>query len=537
MTIRLDTLVDQWNFYGTRMPAGPVRSSFPEDVSSTQSAQFAQRQLQDCLTQHRRCGDCTNGKRLPTRLIDVVTLRVCETATFDSSENLPLYTCLSHCWGSGTQAHDVLRTTRATLATYKDGILLDHLPRTFREALQFTRALHVPYIWIDSLCIVQDDKLDWEKEAAMMADIYMNCHVTLAASVSRNSEEGLFARLGFGSIKVGSVHRSSGRTLPLYMRLLPDHFPLDTCYPLAQRAWVMQETILSPRTLYFIGTEVVYECQESLQCECGNEEDLDWVTVKQPEWSTTMDWPRILSLYSKTSLSFSRDKLPALSGLAKRWLATHPNDTYLAGLWRSNLLETLLWQNDSRTATRVRPWRAPSWSWASIDTTSLRHPHPYFEKSMFLVDVVDAYCAPSGADPTGTVAFGHLILRGRAFGAQLCYGHEHDSTEWQDYDSLQAYICVDDLELACLLDFAAWDPGRDYIAEGSTIQLLVVTGPRNMSRYRHFPWQLLILKPLYGDTYERIGVVLSRRLPKGDEAASVVHKLYDDAPVADYLIV
>lgn len=302
----------------------------------------------------------------------------------------------------------------------------------------------------------------------------------------------------------------------------------------------MQETILSPRTLYFLGTELLYECREAIQCECNDDESCDWTTVKRYEWTTADDWARVLLLYSHALLSFSRDTLPALSGLAKRWLAIHPSDVYLAGLWRSDLLKMLCWQNSSQSSSRVRPWRAPSWSWASIDTTNIAwQRHLGFSVTHSIAEVVDVYCAPSGADPTGTVAFGHLILRGRGFDAQLHYGRKADGTGWEDYEDLHVYAYKDGIHFGCNSDFAAWEAGRDHITEGSPLRMLFIAGPEDMSRYTGASWTLILLRPLYGDTYERVGITIDgySMIHRRRDAKAGISKLYEESDIAEYFIV
>jgi hypothetical protein len=204
-------------------------------------------------------------------------------------------------------------------------------------------------------------KLDWEKEAAAMADIYSNCQITLAASLAQDSEGGLFVKREVEGCQIGVVHDQIGRYTPLYMRASPDHDPQATCYPVATRAWVLQETLLSPRTLYFLGTEVLYECREGAQCECG--QLVRYENGKQMLATERKGWQWIVARYSRTSMTFSKDVLPALSGMAKQRLSHLHNDTYLAGLWRSPLLSDLLWYSKNRSTTsrrRARPWRAPS---------------------------------------------------------------------------------------------------------------------------------------------------------------------------------
>jgi hypothetical protein len=162
-----------------------------------------------------------------------------------------------------------------------------------------------------------------------MADIYSNRYVSLAASLSANSRGGSFARQGRGSCRVGVVHCPSGLSLPLHMRLKPPHYPTYPRYfPLASRGWVLQETLLSPRILHFIDLEVMFECLESVECECGAADNF---TNSKSDHRFTMGdsaWQNIVSRFTRTSLTFDRDTLPALSGLAQKHLSDNPT-TYI----------------------------------------------------------------------------------------------------------------------------------------------------------------------------------------------------------------
>jgi hypothetical protein len=301
---------------------------FVHNATPTSCVKAALRWLQDCACLQEQCGN--HIQRLPTQLIDVATYRLIEQSHLSANTAIKPYACLSHCWGAADQASSVLRTTASTLASYKESLPIAKLPRTFRQAIDFTRALGIPYLWVDSLCIIQDDRSDWEQEAAAMADIYTNCFVTIAASASEDSEGGLFAEQDVGYCKVGSLHCNDGDILPLCMRKEPIHFPQAKDYPLARRGWLLQERLLSPRTIYFLGTELMFECQEGIQCQCGALSQV--ACIKAFDLTSSFGWSEIMYLYSYTSLTFRRDALPALSGLAKQWLNAHPDDTYLAGL-------------------------------------------------------------------------------------------------------------------------------------------------------------------------------------------------------------
>lgn len=131
---------------------------------------------------------------LPSRFIDVGSRDGRKDPRLVSStevSNKERYTTLSHCWGASPD-NMPLRTTHATKAAHMVSIPMRTLPKTFRDAIDVTRALNVRYIWIDSLCIVQDDLEDWEQEAAKMASIYEGSFLTIAAADSPNSNGGLF---------------------------------------------------------------------------------------------------------------------------------------------------------------------------------------------------------------------------------------------------------------------------------------------------------------------------------------------------------
>jgi hypothetical protein len=98
------------------------------------------------------------------------------------------YIALSHCWGL---AH-ILTTTTETLAARMEGIPPSVLPLTFQHAVQITRALNFRYLWIDSICIIQNDELDWQRESANMCNIYKNSAVTIAADAASDSTKGCF---------------------------------------------------------------------------------------------------------------------------------------------------------------------------------------------------------------------------------------------------------------------------------------------------------------------------------------------------------
>jgi hypothetical protein len=304
------------------------------------------------------------------------------------------YAALSHCWGSST----TLTTTQATLDDRVDAVSYDELPKTFQDAVQVCRALGLKFLWIDSLCIIQDDPEDWANEASLMAAVYHNAYLTISATSSRSSNEGLFRRSVVhnltGQLDDGTIYQFVFRQKFDHNWQVFDHSPntpesshthTRDQFPLSSRAWGLQERLLSHRVLHFGPGELSFECISRAYCECkGNHlladtlraPKLALVNLRTPKNTDRRRlWRNMVELYSPLQLTFSKDKLPAISGLAQRFAKS--GDQYLAGLWSrtkdsstggyDTLIEDLQWciRHGSK---RARPaWRAPSWSWASVD--------------------------------------------------------------------------------------------------------------------------------------------------------------------------
>jgi hypothetical protein len=179
------------------------------------------------------------------------------SASFKLRESVP-YATLSHRWGR----QPIITTTLATLATREKGVPMASLPRTFRDAAIITRKMNVKYLWIDSLCIIQDSKADWEAEAAKMGDYYRQSLFTISAAGAENGSVGcsmprdprLVRPCGLDlNFEGGGGEREASMNFKAHVRPRDDIGPWwrRTYSPLDRRGWVMQERILAPRTLLF----------------------------------------------------------------------------------------------------------------------------------------------------------------------------------------------------------------------------------------------------------------------------------------------
>jgi hypothetical protein len=383
--------------------------------------------IEDCIKNHPECSREVDASFIPTRLIDVQPIEESQDVklvSLNDQSNDVEYVALSHCWGDPDKRP--LITTTENLSRHMHCIPFKGLPLTFQNAVELTRDLGHRYLWVDSLCIIQDDSEDWMQESSKMAAVYGCATITLSALSSADSTRGLDVPSPT-VFTPGRIHFD--RVLePYRIRIFQDE-PLDwdkeynddpSLYgddldqrdqsnnnPLRQRAWVLQERELSARNLHFSQNLLLWECRTT---KATNE--LPWnrpplrdllqplpimqrgmpsnrPVINLSGESMASDgpvrvrekWFELMEDYMSRSLSHGADKLPALSGLAQNFQQKLPSSQYLAGLWSEQLPYSLLWRttmpnselwttvaNKSRQTPTPSPgYRAPSWSFLSLD--------------------------------------------------------------------------------------------------------------------------------------------------------------------------
>ena len=371
-----------------------IRRKPPEiDVASERSFRQAKQWLQECVKQHSR-NFCPKLKktRLPKRVIDVSDVH----PRLHFSEGAPAkYACLSYCWGNSWQKQVV--TILNNVHQNSNRIIFENLPQTIKDAITVTRRLNLRYIWIDCLCIVQDDEVEREQELEKMGDIFANAYVTISAATARSCDDGFLHER-----QLQSRAYSPPIKIPCYSPTgFRDHVMLfqrgsaTTREPIHLRAWTLQEDLLSPRLLFYGDFEVVWACATCVKtisgiqaeiCDTG-ETELARLRRLFSEGSTSTQmngaslgnadtmalWEDLIREYSRRKLSRSDDKLPALSGLAMKFQRLTDGE-YLAGLWSCWLPTHLLWKITGPSGTGVDQhvngtWRAPTWSWLSMDSS------------------------------------------------------------------------------------------------------------------------------------------------------------------------
>ena len=373
----------------------------------------------------------------PRRILDLSRAKARGNIVLMDTKVSPLegpYATLSHCWGQGSHVR-LLKDTREEL---QKGFRISKLPKVYKEAIEIALRLGVSYLWIDSVCIVQDDKDDWLQEASSMFDIYSNALFNIGATGAADGNGCCFVdhdpnllgpclfdaaserpekpRLRDRLLKWKTRHQHTIPKKPdSTWHVVEESFWADRLYrqPLNQRAWVLQERLVSPRMIHFGRDQVYWECHQLHACETytkgpqamyqlqalkGAHTDVtgdafkkiyNYKTSLGPATNRllpTMDipanelalvaWSFIVTQYSPLELTMPGDKLVALSGLAKMMQGLI-QDQYVAGLWRSSMIMGLLWRVDhcerrvegKDDAHLLRDSLAPTWSWASVHGT------------------------------------------------------------------------------------------------------------------------------------------------------------------------
>jgi hypothetical protein len=344
--------------------------------------------LDECGHRHAECSISTTA-RAPTRLLDIGSEAQKREPRLMITEQRELtYAILSYCWGT-LPISDSSKTTSSNLVEHLDQIPEDSLPKTIQDAIKVTRALAVQYIWVDSLCIIQDDPRDWSHESSKMMQYYEQAFITIVATSAESVQNGfLHDRTKYLISKSMPYLWKEGPNQPLYLcepRYKNSSRSVEGSL-WNQRAWTLQEKLLSRRLLHFTDTATWFECRKGFRSDGWLS---DWIDSLKTRWlpearrglrhrqndigqgvnrlQIYSEWYRIVSEYSERGLTYPKDKLPALSGVAQK-LADYLGDQYLVGLWRGDLYRGMMWAPMwNNEIKRAEICRAPSWSWSSVD--------------------------------------------------------------------------------------------------------------------------------------------------------------------------
>ncbi|KAI1177682.1 heterokaryon incompatibility protein-domain-containing protein, partial [Nemania sp. FL0916] len=397
---------------------------------------------------------------LPTRLIDLGDdsngrlARLVLATDLRNTDGRLNYAALSYCWGPPAAAANQYQTTRETLEQRQARIDIAQTTPVIKDAADVCRAVGVRYLWVDAVCIIQNDKRDWEQEASRMCNVYRNATLTICSLSSSSCTQGFLSK------------RSHGINIPFRSRISPDivgHYTLRNSMLYAKdsgltgyswdddnieavwgtRAWTFQENQLSrvsllfgKRKLHIVSRRGIISEGETgylntwkpsvsvLEELIASGEDLEPETVHNYWMTLTKD-------YSWLTLAYPTDKFPALSGLAAYFHSLlGSDDQYLAGLWKKDLHRQLFWRpiNDERRIFEelfrprhsIQQFIAPSWSWASQDCAS-EYSHRYFHTNGSYADYRPEYLSVEpyitqggiGLNPYGQIENASLRINSR----------------------------------------------------------------------------------------------------------------------------
>lgn len=406
------------------------------DLFSDKCITLVKKWIRSCAEEHEQCPK-TPKSLLPTRVLDVTGTDDGHVKLYTvAPEERGTYLALSYCWG-GPQP---CRTLSSNVAAYSTAISVATLPQTIQDAIAITRRLGFPYLWIDSLCILQDDVDDKEKEILHMREIYENATLTISAASAESSADGFLHQRQEFSHPISVMCRRSPdyyRSFELpyrcadgaigRVRLTENLDGIKTDEPISNRAWTLQETMLSTRILQYGWGHMIWRCSSAFNTSGGtltwshsqlnvpvldlsgglpinqlNEPELGPPPVSfvgignnvyQVSPGQALDhpppprrfasiskvekaWMEVVELYSERVMTDQFDKFPAMAGIAEKFQKAF-DDKYYAGLWAKDMLIGLAWSRKLYSKS-VRPyvplygeghetWRAPSWSWASLD--------------------------------------------------------------------------------------------------------------------------------------------------------------------------
>ena len=270
-----------------------VSGRFPIDPRSQESFSMVSRWLGKCLETHtqgcRIAGidalpeDISGAEcvEFPTRILDVgeSSHALEDIKLIDSGSMKGQYATLSHRWPADPTLH--FKTTSSTIGDRRKGIPCAVMPKPFQDAVTVVRELGLRYLWIDSLCILQDSTEDWKRESAVMGQIYHRSTLTIMAATESRLKAPLSNTTSSSAeiqAEEGFLHRAETPkwpTVKLPYRtksgqvqgdwFLQDQAPLlADRWDLFTRGWVLQEEQLSRRKVMYHFDHILWVCRPLL---------------------------------------------------------------------------------------------------------------------------------------------------------------------------------------------------------------------------------------------------------------------------------
>ncbi|KAI0147148.1 heterokaryon incompatibility protein-domain-containing protein [Xylariaceae sp. FL1272] len=493
---------------------------------------------------------------MPSRLVETSPMpghddavRLIETSSIRDSHDAIRFATLSYCWGP-PRAGDggSWRTIKSNLTSRFAAMSMKALPSTLRDSIWIARKMNIQYIWIDALCIVQDDPDDWVRESAKMSGIYLGSILTIAVASSLSVDSGCFNTESQATVRTPEFKEGwvtientldNGSRSRLYISKFEENWDNLDMYqeqvlngPLAKRAWTLQEQALPQRTLYYTSKQLMWKCSHCLLSEDNFPQRqhrelypiMDIDAPLAPEATKQLWYEGIVERYSNRSLTYSSDKLVAISALARATYLNRHID-YVAGLWKDCILSGMLWKRES-PGSKNKAYSCPTWSWASQDSSVSykwvwRH---VYDESMFTPRVMDVrwQTGPTGSFGDATSACIELMTRIKIGTVTRDYTFA-DSKD--DSNNMSQSLVFSDTASSKLRHAEAVMDDEKIV--GGAVLMAIMSGRQTSSPI------LLLLEPpiLTAEQYRRVGIA---RL---DDYSGSGHPEYEagDSPESDWM--
>jgi hypothetical protein len=484
---------------------------------SPASTSVAEDWLAFCVQTHEECRRVENVF-VPPRLLRVTCAQdEVHFVSMDITKPVP-YAVLSYCWGGDQPSKTVKSNVDIVPRAIKD------LPQTIHDAILVTRQLKLEYLWVDSMCIIQDNEEDKDALIGQMHEIFACAHVTIAASKASRCTEGFLAPRS-NVPKFYIAIRDSMETCnvrPSRFILIPSS--KSHVEPLVTRAWTLQETLLSRRILSYGSRQLSWYCGV-----CDNQDGgvmdrdspnwasfqtLDENVISHPHRSggiqsisTSLRWIEIVKQYTMRKMSEPADKLIAISAVAQRLVSLTEGKwgRYYAGIWTERFFQQLLWATpESESAKRPVRYRAPSWSWAAIDGRLDWPSMLELIQAEILCTLLDVEIQPLRSEqPNGAVTAGRIKVYGEV--KQVLWSADRKTVK---DDETQA-----DVNNGIMQTFP---DVREHNAQDMTVHVLkvamrsTIVAPTGF--VQHF--EGILLEHIGNEVYQRVGIMGIRSFKK-----------------------
>ncbi|KAI1391540.1 HET-domain-containing protein [Hypoxylon trugodes] len=431
------------NEAGRYVTARPIQT----DVGSAAAHRQIKTWLREC-EEHECCSSPHTASMLPTRVIEVSPPGQKDPRLVESEGIQGVYATLSYCWGTVPFPN----LTISNRTQFKEGLDMSTLPLTIRNAIATTREMSIPYIWIDALCIMQDSEEDKMREISRMKGIFASSTVTIVAASSKSVFDGfLYDRDNSETVYRIPARVDKGVFGAMFVNELDAATYDERSEPIAKRAWTMQEQVLAQRTVIFATHTMLWNCKASARnfgdslyfpydLDSGfNDDDekyslnLNSLLITEHEARSNKNkalscWLRLVTAFSLRKASHENDKLNSLAGIASHPSFSSLGPNYFAGIWEYKLAIQLMWytsdwhrtlgEDEKFTFYRPTTYRAPSWSWASLEGGVIHFDFSFDDEDEpepeIVCEVVECSTTAKFPDlnPLGEVLYAQLTLRG-----------------------------------------------------------------------------------------------------------------------------